>query len=74
LYEDKKKKIAYPYFLEMLAIPFTDPRTEDNNMVFIGAVNYSISPKADSNLFEGDYTKYIATDLYSRSFTGIWIS
>jgi hypothetical protein len=65
-YEDKKKKISYPYFFEMLAIPFTDPRTADNNMVFIGAVNYSISPEADSNLFEGDYTKFIPTDLYSK--------
>jgi hypothetical protein len=64
-YEDKKKKISYPYFFEILAIPFEDPRTADNNMVFIGAVNYSISPKENSNLFEGDYNKYLSANLYS---------
>jgi hypothetical protein len=65
-YEDKKKKISYPYFFEILAIPFDDPRSADNNIVFIGAVNYSISPKADSNLFEGDYNQYIPIDAYSK--------
>lgn len=65
-YEDKKKKISYPYFFEILAIPFDDPRSADNNVVFIGAVNYSISPKVDSNLFEGDYNQYIPTDTYSK--------
>jgi hypothetical protein len=64
-YEDKKKKVSFPYFFEILAIPFEDPRTADNNMVFIGAVNYSISPKENSNLFEGDYNKYLPIDLYS---------
>ena len=65
-YEDKKKKISYPYFFEILAIPFDDPRSADNNLVFIGAVNYSISPKDDSNLFEGDYSQYIPIDVYSK--------
>ncbi|MGH9982502.1 MAG: hypothetical protein ACRD8W_00925 [Nitrososphaeraceae archaeon] len=65
-YEDKKKKISYPYFFEILAIPFDDPRSADNNVVFIGAVNYSISPKADSNLFEGDYSQYVPSDAYSK--------
>jgi hypothetical protein len=65
-YEDKKKKVSYPYFFEILAIPFDDPRSADNNVVFIGAVNYSISPKADSNLFEGDYNQYVPTDAYSK--------
>lgn len=65
-YEDKKKKISYPYFFEILAIPFNDPRSADNNIVFIGAVNYSISPKADSNLFEGDYNQYMPIDVYSK--------
>lgn len=37
--------ISYPYFFEILAIPFDDPRSADRNLVFIGAVNYSISPK-----------------------------
>ncbi|MGH9925695.1 MAG: hypothetical protein ACRD5B_09990, partial [Nitrososphaeraceae archaeon] len=65
-YEDKKKKIVYPYFFEILAIPFDDPRSADNNVVFIGAVNYSISPKADSNLFEGEYSPHLPTDEYSK--------
>jgi len=65
-YEDRKKKISYPYFFEILAIPFDDPRSANNNVVFIGAVNYSISPKDDSNLFEGDYSQYVAIDAYSK--------
>ena len=72
-YEDKKKKVSYPYFFEILAIPFDDPRSADNNVKFIGAVNYSISPKADGNLFEGDYSKYIPIDQYSvpRNILGV---
>ncbi|MGH9925622.1 MAG: hypothetical protein ACRD5B_09615, partial [Nitrososphaeraceae archaeon] len=58
-YEDKMDKTSYPYFFEILAVPFKDPRTADHNMIFIGAVNYSISPKENSNLFEGDYSRYI---------------
>jgi hypothetical protein len=65
-YENKKKKISYPYFFEILAIPFDDPRSADNNVVFIGAVNYSISPKANSNLLEGDYNQYVPIDAYSK--------
>jgi len=64
--EDKKKKISYPYFFEILAIPFDDPRSANNNVVFIGAINYSISPKDDSNLFEGDYNQYVPIDAYSK--------
>jgi hypothetical protein len=65
-YADKKKKISYPYFFEILAIPFDDPRTADRNLVFIGAFNYSISPKDDSNLFEGDYGQHVPIDIYSK--------
>jgi hypothetical protein len=65
-YEDEK--ISYPYFFEILAIPFKDPRTAYNNVVFIGAVNYSVSPKENSNIFEGDYTDYIYdVDSYSKT-------
>jgi hypothetical protein len=73
-YEDKKKKVSYPYFFEICAIPFDDPVSADNNVVFIGAVNYSISPKADSNLFEGNYSKYLPTDQYSipRNILGVF--
>ncbi|MFY9965553.1 MAG: hypothetical protein WAK50_07415 [Nitrososphaeraceae archaeon] len=62
-YEDVN--ISYPYFFEILAIPFDDPRSADNNVVFIGAVNYSVSPKENSNLFEGDYNRYLPVDLYT---------
>lgn len=65
-YEDKKRKLSYPYCIELLAVPFDDPRSADNNVVFIGAVNYSISPKDDSDLFEGDYSQYLANDAYSK--------
>lgn len=56
---DKKRRISYPYFFEILAIPFEDPRHTKHNMIFIGAVNYSISPKEDSNQFNGDYSPYV---------------
>ncbi|MGC1135169.1 MAG: hypothetical protein WA941_20240 [Nitrososphaeraceae archaeon] len=65
-YEDKKRKISYPYCIEILAIPFDDPRSAGNNVEFIGVVNFSISPKEDSNLFEGDYSQYLTNDAYSK--------
>jgi hypothetical protein len=43
--------ISYSYFFEILAIPFANPITAKHNIEFIGAVNYSISPKQNSNLF-----------------------
>lgn len=65
---DDNNNTSYPYFFEILAVPFKDPRTADHNMVFIGSVNYSISPKENSNLFEGDYSKYIYdSDSYSTT-------
>jgi hypothetical protein len=72
-YEDKKKKVSYPYFFEILAIPFDNPRSANNNVTFIGAINYSISPKTDNSLFEGDYSKYIPIDQYSvpRNILGV---
>ena len=30
------------------------------------SINYSISPKDDSNLFEGDYNQYLTIDAYSK--------
>lgn len=65
-YEDGN--ISFPFYFEILAIPFDDPRSAENNVVFIGAVNYSISPKENSNLFEGDYSDYIDdVDPYSKT-------
>jgi hypothetical protein len=54
-YKDGKRRISYPYFFEILAIPFANPVTARNVIVFIGATNYSISPKEDSNIFDGNY-------------------
>ena len=51
-YEDKKRGVSFPYFFEILAIPFDNPRTAKAGVVYIGAVNYSVSPKEDSNLFD----------------------
>jgi len=72
-YEDKTKKVSYPYFFEILAIPFDNPRSADNNVTFIGAINYSISPKTDNSLFECDYSKYIPIGQYSvpRNILGV---
>lgn len=65
-YEDDN--ISVPYYFEILAVPFDDPRSADNNVVFIGAVNYSVSPKENSNIFEGDYTNHIYdVDSYSTT-------
>lgn len=48
--------IQYPFFIEMFAIPFKHPDKTKN--VFVGAVNYSISPKENGNIFEGKYSWY----------------
>ena len=48
--------IQYPFFLELFAIPFKHP--DKARTVFIGAVNYSISPKENGNIFEGEYSWY----------------
>lgn len=45
--------IHYPFLFELFAIPFKHP--DKAKTVFIGAVNYSISPKENGNLFEGEY-------------------
>jgi hypothetical protein len=58
IYEDQKRGISFPYFFEILAIPFDDPRTAKAGIEYIGAVNYSISPKENSNLFNGNYDNY----------------
>lgn len=54
-YQDTKKGVAYPYFWEILAIPFVDPTHAKKRIDFIGAINYSISPKTYGSLFEGEY-------------------
>ncbi|HEY7080151.1 MAG TPA: hypothetical protein VH500_10645 [Nitrososphaeraceae archaeon] len=45
--------IQYPFLFEIFAIPFKRP--DKAKTIFIGAVNYSISPKENGNLFEGEY-------------------
>lgn len=46
--------IQYPFFFELFAIPFKHP--DKARTVFIGAVNNSISPKENGNIFEGEYS------------------
>lgn len=60
--------IEYPFFFEIFAIPFKHP--DKARTVFIGAVNYSISPKENGNIFEGEYSwqdekyeRHIAKDI-----------
>jgi hypothetical protein len=48
--------IQYPFFVEIFAVPFKHP--DRAKTVFIGAVNYSISPKENGNVFEGEYSWY----------------
>jgi hypothetical protein len=48
--------ISFPFAFEIIAIPFTNPTADNTKTEFIGAVNYSISPKEDGNIFEGDYS------------------
>jgi hypothetical protein len=52
----KDGSIGYPFFLELYAIPFK--HADKARTVFIGAVNYSISPKENGNIFEGEYSWY----------------
>lgn len=57
--DDNIRTLQYPIAFEIIAIPFKEPYGPGNAWdepkphVFIGAVNYSISPK--NNNFEGDY-------------------
>jgi len=50
--------VKYPFAFEILAIPLKDPLIQNSPAIakdteFIGAVNYSVSPK--SNNFQGEY-------------------
>jgi hypothetical protein len=56
--ETGKGIIKYPYVFEIIAIPRAKPlegeqKGKSKQTIFIGAVNYSTSPK--SNIFEGEY-------------------
>ena len=51
--------IEFPFFFEIFAIPFSrNMIAKYVRPVFIGAVNYSISPKENGNIFEGEYEWY----------------
>jgi hypothetical protein len=58
-YKDDSRSILsvrYPFAFEIIAIPLSDEILHENTnrpSEFIGAVNYSVSPR--SNRFEGDY-------------------
>jgi hypothetical protein len=56
--ESGKGIVKYPYVFEILVIPRAKPlegeqKGKSKQSIFIGAVNYSTSPK--SNIFEGEY-------------------
>lgn len=67
----KDSVIEFPFYFEIFAIPFSrDLIARNIKPVFIGAVNYSISPKENGNIFEGAYEwfskewrPYEATDI-----------
>ena len=61
IYEDEE--ISFPYAFEVLAIPFKEPTNSKLDVEYIGAVNYSISPREDSNTFEGDYNGILGMGL-----------
>jgi hypothetical protein len=54
--------IQYPFFIEIFAIPFKHP--DKAKTVFVGAVNYSISPKENGTIFEGKYPWFDEKDRY----------
>jgi hypothetical protein len=61
---DAALPVQYPFAFEIIAIPLSDKilrRNTNRPSEFIGAVNYSISPR--SNRFEGDY-KWLDKKLY----------
>ena len=55
VYEDKKRKICFPYFFEILAVPVADPKYAKRGINYFGAVNYSVPSKGEGLEFEGDY-------------------
>ena len=61
--------VQYPYAFEIIAIPRTpalvkhNPIAISNRTIFIGAVNYSVSPKTNSNNFEGEYPSSYAKNM-----------
>jgi len=57
--------IQYPFFIEIFAIPFKHP--DRAKTVFVGAVNYSISPKGNGNVFEGEYAWYDERSRYHEA-------
>jgi hypothetical protein len=67
--------VQYPFAFEIIAIPLNDKilkRDTNRPSEFIGAVNYSVSPR--SNRFEGDYNwgdKKLYYTRYARDIQGI---
>jgi hypothetical protein len=63
-HEDRRRGISYPYFFEILAIPFANPLQTSTHLAFVGAINYSISPKPHGSVFESDkyYESFYRTD------------
>lgn len=57
-YEDHKRKISFPYFLEILAVPVADPIHAKEGISYFGTVNYSMPSGSQGIVFEGDYERY----------------
>ena len=54
-YEDKKRRICFPYFFEILAVPVAEPKYAKRGITYFGAVNYSVPSRGEGVVFEGDY-------------------
>ena len=62
-----RMELQYPFAFEIIAIPLANPRTSDNK--FIGAINYSISPKG--TIFEQKEAYRVETDSSYWDFDNI---
>jgi hypothetical protein len=60
-YEDRKRKICFLYFFEILAAPVADPIHAKTGITYFGAVNYSVPARDRGVIFEGDYYTLISS-------------
>jgi hypothetical protein len=60
IYEDKKRRICFPYFFEILAVPVADSIHAKNGITYFGAVNYSVPTSGEGVIFGGDYSRLIS--------------
>ena len=70
-YEDRKRKICFPYFFEILAAPVADPIHAKTGNTYFGAVNYSVPARDRGVIFEGDYYTLISSWDNPTSILGV---